>query len=176
MKKRHEATAVIRIGPAEHHGFVRSDITTEGSPEGPGPHATNDDADSPCPQHRTKVRIPPTKRPRLGRKCITAMITLADFRRVGRVVAMTSDGQWLSLRSQANCQERMSADHPKQTSGGQRRIRATAAKFFAGTTGKPFQEASSALRQGHEPTVPHQRSSVDADINRPQDRSVHRAV
>lgn len=70
----------------------------------------------------------------------------------------------------------MSAFHPKQTSGGQRRFQATAAKFFVGTAVKPFQEAASALRQTHEPTVPLQRPSADADIDCPQDRSVHRAV
>jgi hypothetical protein len=42
--------------------------------------------------------------------------------------------------------------------------------------GKAFQEAAFSLRQAHEPAVPLERPSADADLDRPQDRSVHRAV
>jgi hypothetical protein len=70
----------------------------------------------------------------------------------------------------------MAAFDPKQRSEGQRRVPATPEKFFALLLDESFQEAASSLGQAHEPAVPLQRSSADVDLDRPQDRPVHRAL
>jgi hypothetical protein len=64
----------------------------------------------------------------------------------------------------------------KQRSEGQRRVPATPQKFFALPLDKPFQETDPSLGQAYEPTLRLQRSSTDVDLDRSQDRSVHRAL
>jgi hypothetical protein len=80
------------------------------------------------------------------------------------------------LQSAIHCPEHTSVFHPNQTSEAQRRVLATPGKFFALKIDEPFQEAASSLGQAHEHAVPLQRSSADADLDRSQDRPIHRAL